>query len=91
MGVRTIELRWRGRCSRCRSLLGAGEVAHYDDATHEISCVDCRARARTSARAVAERRAAQPGPGVRARSERERVQALIADARAALEQARHAS
>jgi hypothetical protein len=86
MGTRTIELRWRGRCARCHTPLGAGEVAHYDDATHEISCVDCGARARTAARALAAR------PTVpHTDAERDRVRQLIADARAALAQAREAS
>lgn len=86
MGTRTIELRWRGRCARCRSPLGAGEAAHYDDATHEISCVDCAARARTAARAVA----AHPLLP-KTEAEKVRVRQLIADARAALAHAREAS
>jgi DNA-directed RNA polymerase subunit RPC12/RpoP len=42
MAVHAIELRWRGRCSRCWTPLEAGELARFDDVTRQISCPDCR-------------------------------------------------
>jgi hypothetical protein len=42
MAVHAIELRWRGRCCRCRSELEAGELARFDDVTRQIACPDCR-------------------------------------------------
>jgi DNA-directed RNA polymerase subunit RPC12/RpoP len=72
MAVHAIELRWRGRCSRCGAELQAGELARFDDVTHQIACPDCRSH------------------GVPT-TDRARVKAMIAGARAALEQAQRAS
>jgi hypothetical protein len=43
MAVHAIQLRWRGRCARCRTPLAAGQLARFDDVTHQIACLDCRA------------------------------------------------
>jgi hypothetical protein len=95
MGMHAIELRWRGRCVRCAAELAAGELARFDDVTHEISCLDCKDRARV-ARIAAARKLASPPPSPRrspaqSQAERRRIRALIADARAALAQASEAS
>ena len=85
MGMHAIELRWRGRCARCAELLAAGELARYDDVSHQISCLDCDDRKRP-------RLTASPPPKPHhSEAERRRVRALIADARAALDGARRAS
>ena len=73
--MRPIELRWRGHCRLCHVDLPAGELAAWDRITHQLTCVDCLTSAPTEDRRVA----------------RERVKALISDARAALEAAHHAS
>jgi DNA-directed RNA polymerase subunit RPC12/RpoP len=46
MAVHAIELRWPGRCSRCRTTLEAGELARFDDETRLIACPDCRSHRR---------------------------------------------
>jgi hypothetical protein len=92
MAMHTIELRWRGRCCRCRAELGAGEIARFDDRTHEVSCFDCGERAEAAALAAALRlRGTSDVHPPHTEAERERVRALIADARSALSHARHAS
>ena len=92
MSVHWIELRWRGRCSRCRAELGRGELARFDDVTREIACFDCDERARVGRQAARERMrlttpppAAPPTP-----ADRTRVKAMIAEARAALADDRRA-
>jgi hypothetical protein len=91
MGVHAIELRWRGRCTRCATELAAGELARFDDVTHEISCLDCQDRARVSRVAAAKATSSPPPSPHPSEAERRRIRALIADARAALDGARRAS
>jgi len=91
MGERWIELRWRGRCSRCAAELGAGELARFDIETHAISCPDCDARAATAKRAAARRPSLIVDAPHPSEAERQRVKRLIAEARAALHADRHAS
>jgi hypothetical protein len=93
MSVHWIQLRWRGRCSRCRAVLGSGELARFDDITREVACFDCDERARVARVAAKERMrltaplpAEPPSP-----AEEARVRATIAEARAALAAARRAS
>jgi hypothetical protein len=75
MSMRPIELRWRGHCHLCHVDLPPGETAAWDRITHELTCVDCLTTAPVQDRRVA----------------REQVKALISNARAALDAARHAS
>ena len=91
MGMHAIELRWRGRCVRCAAELAAGELARFDDISHEISCLDCKDRARVARIAAAKKLASPPPTPRQSQAERRRIRALIADARAALEQASEAS
>ncbi len=89
MDQRWIELRYRGRCSRCRAGLGVGELARFDTRTREISCPDCDERARTARLAAI--RHAPPYLLRPSQDERARAKAMIADARARLAAARQAS
>ena len=93
MSVHWIELRWRGRCSRCRAELGRGELARFDDVTREIACFDCDERARVGRDAARARMrlTAPPPPSPPTPADRARVQRMIAAARAALADARRAS
>jgi hypothetical protein len=94
MARRLIELRWHGRCVRCRSELGAGEPAAFDDRSHEITCTRClsglppREPALPAEHSTPSRR---PSPQPRDPQQRDEVRRLIADARAALDAARRAS
>lgn len=78
MALRSIQLRWPGRCVLCHHDLPAGTLALFDAATHEISCIDCPTTPaqRTQARG--------------SEAERDRIRHLIEDTRAML-QARRAS
>lgn len=91
MGLHAIELRWRRRCARCATELAAGELARFDDITHEISCLDCRDRARVARIAAARKTASPPSTPHPSEAERRRIRALIAGARAALDEAHRAS
>jgi hypothetical protein len=93
MSVHWIELRWRGRCSRCRAVLGTGELARFDDVTREIACFDCDERRRVARAAAKERMRLTASPPARppTPAERARVRASLAEARAALNAARRAS
>ena len=94
MGVRSIQLRRRGRCHSCRTELWAGDTAYYDDAARRVTCRSCAMGDRPTL--PFDGRRATPAPEASAArrpsaAERERVKALIADARAALAASRHAS
>ena len=94
MGVRSIQLRRRGRCHRCRTELWAGDAAYYDDAARRVTCRGCAMGDRPTL-PFEGRRTASPQDAAAGRrpsaADRERVKALIADARAALAASRHAS
>ena len=91
MSVHWIELRWRGRCCRCSAELGSGELARWDDETHQVSCFDCAERAGIARRTPGAVRATPRSTPPAKRTDREQTRALIAEARAALSAARHAS
>ena len=93
MSVHWIELRYRGRCSRCRAELGRGELARFDDLTREIACFDCDERARIGREAAKRRMRMMAPPPAEPPSpaDQQRVKAMIADARAALAGRRRAS
>lgn len=91
MGMHAIELRWRARCARCAAELAAGELARFDDVSREVSCLDCRDRARVARVAAARKAAATPIVPHHTEAERRRIRSMIADARAALDGARQAS
>jgi hypothetical protein len=90
MAERTIELRWHGRCCRCRAELGAGELARFDDRTRQISCLDCLERAEQARASAEARRRTTVLRLPPSEVERERVHDLIRDARAALAGVRRA-
>jgi hypothetical protein len=92
MAHRTIELRWHARCCRCLAELGVGETARFDDVSHEITCDDCAAGRPHERPSTLPPRWA-PTNATRQRQselERQRVKALIGEARAALDAARRA-
>ena len=92
MSVHWIELRWRGRCCRCSAELGAGELARWNDDTHQISCFDCAERAGIARRTPGAVRATPTRvPPTGSRTDRQQTRELIAEARAALTAARRAS
>lgn len=41
MALRSIQLRWRGRCCRCGRILAVGEHADFDTVHHELWCDGC--------------------------------------------------
>lgn len=75
MASRSIQLRWDGRCSRCFIHLRVGATAVFDDTSRRITCLACHR--------------ADPGSTARrrGRKERDQVRQLIAEARAALDDA----
>ena len=81
MALRSIQLRWPGRCVLCQHDLPAGTLALFDAATHEISCLDCPTT-------PAHRSQVRSHESTEA--ERDRLRHLIGDARAALAAARRA-
>ena len=88
MARRTIQLRWHGRCSFCRCELAAGATATFDDISREITCDRCMHGLPAAAEpAPPVPRSTTPRPRRRAETatERERIKALISDARAALD------
>ncbi|MDP1819345.1 MAG: hypothetical protein Q8K58_05550 [Acidimicrobiales bacterium] len=84
---RSIVLRRTGRCRRCRSAIPVGASAYFDSTTHELTCVDCRLGSPGRRR----RRPAQLPLPLQGPDEQARIKMLIADARAQLDAARHAS
>ena len=98
MGVRSIQLRRRGRCHSCRTELWAGDPAYYDDVARHVTCRSCALGDRPplpleglTAPAADPAPASPPAPRRPSSAERARVKALIADARAALAASKHAS
>lgn len=79
MASRAIHLRWPGHCSECGGAIRAGVLAVWDDATHDVTCLDCVGHEGYSLR-----------PPTPPEVERERIRELIREARAALDAGRRA-
>jgi hypothetical protein len=75
----------------CRVALAAGDVAAFDSVTRELRCVRCLAAYNAGHEPERTDRTGASRARRQAEAERDRIKALIADAREALDRARQVS
>ena len=90
MALRSIQLRWRGRCCRCGRILSAGEHADFDTVHHELWCEGCTSGQLELPIPPAPAPAPTSVTAAPSAAERARIRALIEATKAALDAHRRA-